>query len=58
VKSVSIDNAVVYGFDSPQRRMWFRLPSRPMDEFIQLNITEADRVAEFTALMQNSVHNS
>lgn len=57
VKSVSIDEAVVYGFDSRKRQLWFRLPEKQVDEFIQLKTDDAQRAAEFigfVGLMQKA----
>lgn len=56
-----MDNAVVYGFDSRKRRLWFRLPERQQDEFIQLRDSETDRVMEFIGfigLMQQAARGS
>lgn len=56
-ESVSIDDAIVYGFDTRTRRLWFRVPGRRIDEFVQLT-DEDSHVAEFIAfvgLMQRAV---
>ncbi|MGI9470035.1 MAG: DUF3592 domain-containing protein [Rubripirellula sp.] len=57
VHVVSIDEAVVYGYERRQRRLWYRLPGKRMDEFVQLpqgDDYRADEIIAFIGLMQKA----
>lgn len=57
VKSVSIDEAIIYGIDDMKSRFWFRLPGSNTDEFIQIasdDIARANELLAFCELMQQS----
>lgn len=54
---ISIDDAVVYGYEPGTRRLWYRLPGQIMDEFIQLpegNAGRADELIAYISVMQNA----
>jgi hypothetical protein len=54
---VPIDDAVVYGFERRERRLWYRLPGQRMDECVRLPEGEADHADELIAyigLMQEA----
>jgi len=58
IRLVSIDEAVVYGYDPTKRRLWYRLPGQKMDEFIRLSEADedqADQLIAYIGLMQNAV---
>lgn len=57
IAQVSIDLAVVYGYEPSTRRLWYRLPGQIMDEFIQLPEEKtpcADELTAYVSLMQNA----
>lgn len=51
VKSVSIDKAIVYGLDPLTQHLWFRLPEKQIDEFVELREEDRERADEFIAFV-------
>jgi len=54
---VPIDDTLFYGFDERKNVLWFRLPSRPVDDWITIRSDQAEQVEQFMAfvnLMQQS----
>ena len=58
---ISIDDAVVYGYETGTRRLWYRLPGQIMDDFIQLpqeNAGLADELIAYISVMQKANPNA
>lgn len=54
---VSIDETIIHGYDARRHELWFRLPSRPVDDCVKLApdmIDEIERFIGFVRLMQRS----
>ena len=54
---VSIDDTIIHGYDEKKHELWFRLPSRPVDDCIRLApdmIEEIEQFIGYVRLMQRS----
>ena len=54
---VSIDDTIIYGYDKKKHELWFRLPSRPVDDCIKLApdmIQEIEQFIGYVRLMQGA----
>lgn len=54
---VSIDDTIIHGYDEKKHELWFRLPTRPVDDCIKLApelIQEIEQFIGYVRLMQQS----